>query len=106
MGTGPSSRYDPMRPRRRPAGSPTPENDVPYAFTISHSRLSSASALDLREEINGHTGNDSETSSILRSIERFGGDATIRGYEVNPKPGRGTRLGPARVAWTVRALRV
>lgn len=78
---------------------------MPYAFTISRSRLSSLSALEIRSEINRHTGSDTETSSILRSIERFGGDATISRYEVDPKPGRGTRLGRARVAWTVRAQR-
>jgi hypothetical protein len=78
---------------------------VPHAFTISRSRLSSASDLELREEIDGHTGNDRETSSILRSIERFGSDATITRYEVSPSTGRGTRLGPAQVAWTVHGLR-
>lgn len=78
---------------------------MPYSFTISSSRLSSSSPPDLRSEINRHTGSDVETSSILRSIERFGGDLTIDRYDIDPAPARGTRTGPSRVSWTVRARR-
>lgn len=79
---------------------------MPHTFTISRSRLSSTAAPAMREEITSHTGSDQETSSILRSIERFGGDATIRSYEVSPKATRTSTFRVPRVAWTVRALRV
>jgi len=79
---------------------------VPHTFTISRSRLASTTAPDMREEITRHTGSDQETSGILRSIERFGSDTTIRSYEVSPKTTRTSTFRVPRVAWTVRALRV
>ncbi len=79
---------------------------MPNAFTISRSHLFSTSDVDLRNEITGHTGSETETSSILRSIDRFGSDTSITGYQVHPSPARATRVVPARVAWTVHALRV
>lgn len=78
---------------------------MPHTFTISNSLLHSASAVEIRQEINGHTSSDSETSSILRSIERFGDDATISRYEIEPRPARAFRKATPAVSWTVRALR-
>lgn len=78
---------------------------MPETFTISNSRLHAASDVDIRLEINGHTCNERETSSILRSIERFGDDASISRYEIEPRPARSTRKVAAGVSWTVRALR-
>ena len=75
------------------------------AFSISSRHLSSSSASELRTEINGHTRSDSETTSILRSIARFGGDTSIWAYEVSPRSGRTTRIGASRVTWSVHALR-
>lgn len=75
------------------------------SFTISGYQAGNGADASLRDEIHRHTGNDQETSSIIRSIERFGDDASIGGYEVSPKPHRGTRHPSRVVAWTVRALR-
>jgi hypothetical protein len=58
----------------------------------------------LRNDIRAQTGSDAETSGILRSIERFGGDPSILRYEVSPKAS--SRFGGVlAVAWTVRAVR-
>lgn len=75
------------------------------SFTISRYQAGNQSNASLRDEIHRHTGNDAETVSILRCIERFGDDTSIGGWEVSPKPHRGTRHPSRAVAWTVRALR-
>jgi hypothetical protein len=59
----------------------------------------------LREEIDRHTGNDAETSQILRSIERFGGDDSIRRYDISPQKGRRSERMTKTAAWNVRAVR-
>ncbi|MEJ2204493.1 MAG: hypothetical protein P8170_10315 [Gemmatimonadota bacterium] len=46
-----------------------------------------------------------ETSSILRSLRRFGEDASIQYYEVTPTPSRRTHYQAPAFAWTVRAMR-
>lgn len=75
------------------------------SFSIPGSRCSVLSDPDLQKEIRAHTGNDSETDSILRSLERFGHDGTIRFYEMIPQPlRRAQRWGP-NSTWTVRAVR-
>jgi len=74
-------------------------------FSIFSSRVSDASDPALREEIRAHTGSDEEVMSILRSIERFGGDATIRSYEMTPTTKRGRFGGALKLAWNVRAIR-
>ena len=84
-------------PRRRPI--------VAESFSIPRSHCAVVSDPDLRNEVHAHTGNDEETSSILRSIERFGGDISIGHYEVTPAPTRRTYHGGNTLAWTVRAVR-
>jgi hypothetical protein len=59
----------------------------------------------LRQEIQVHTGNDEATSGILRSIDRFGGDASIQRYEITPKQRTHASRVITAVAWTVRAVR-
>jgi len=56
-------------------------------------------------EIGRHTHNEEETACILRSLERFGDDASIMRYEITPQ--ESLRFSPKRrtVAWTVRAVR-
>ncbi len=78
---------------------------MPTPFSIPGSRYSGTTDPALRQEIQRHTGNDGETSSILRSIARFGGDSGIRSYEVTPKPRQGNRHDPRTLSWTVRAVR-
>lgn len=75
------------------------------AFTVARSRCSDLTDPELREEISRHTGSSEEASSILRCLERFGFDASIRHYEVVPKPGRRTFHGASPVTWSVTAVR-
>jgi hypothetical protein len=60
----------------------------------------------LREEIQAHTASTDATSKILRSIARFGSDASILRFEMNPKPQNRTARSAETVAWTVHAVRV
>lgn len=76
-----------------------------HAFTIARSRCSVLSDPALREEIRRHTGTDGEASSILRSLERFGGDSSIRYFEMTPQQSRRTYGQPHLVAWSVTAVR-
>lgn len=78
---------------------------MPISFSISRSRRTDLSQGDLQREIQRHTGNVSETDSIMRSMDRFGPDDTIHSYEMIPRPRQRTvRAGPDST-WTVRALR-
>ena len=72
-------------------------------FQISRSRCSVLSDPSLRREIQAHTESEAETSSILRSIGRFGNDLSIRYYELTPVVRR--RPQGASSSWTVRAMR-
>jgi len=78
---------------------------VQTSFTISRSRCSDLADPGLRAEIDVHTGNDDETTSILRCLERFGFDASIRYFEMTPKPSRRTYHGAHLVTWSVGAIR-
>jgi len=78
---------------------------VPNPFSITRSRCSVLSDPTLRDEIHTHTGNDAETSSILRSLDRFGQDLSVRYYEVTPTPSRRTYHPTSAFTWTVRAVR-
>ena len=78
---------------------------MPSSFSITQSRYASFADPDLLQEIRSHTGSDAEASSILRSMERFGGDASISYYEVTPKPRRGASRQALPLAWSVRAVR-
>ena len=73
-------------------------------FNLPRSRCSLLSDPALRREIQSHTGNETETSSILRSIERFGDDLSIRYYEMTPTARR-AHFHSASASWTVRAVR-
>lgn len=75
------------------------------SFSISRSRFFGLSDRDRHQEIQSHTGSPSETDSILRSMARFGDDATIRFYEMIPQPRRGARRSDPSSTWTVRAVR-
>lgn len=75
------------------------------AFSLSASQCASTQDDSLRTEITDHTGNDSETEGILRSIERFGGDASIERYEIS-RSERGKYAPKTKTAgWLVRAVR-
>lgn len=78
---------------------------MPTTFTISRSRCGVLTDPTLRDEIQGRTGSDAETSSILRSIGRFGHDASIRYYEFTPTPSRRTYQKAPGFSWTVTAVR-
>lgn len=76
---------------------------MPSPFSILKARCAALSNAALREEIRAHTGSDEEVSSILRSLERFGEDLSIRVFEMTPKTGGGRARG-RNVAWSVRAV--
>ena len=78
---------------------------MPNSFSINRSRCSVLSDPKLRDEIQAHTGSDAETSSILRSLDRFGHDVSIQYYDVTPMPSRRTYQSTAAFTWTVRAVR-
>ena len=74
-------------------------------FTLSRTSHAHVADAELREEILAHTGNDEATAGILRSIDRYGEDASILRYEVSRKTNtRAYRHGGA-TAWSVRAVR-
>lgn len=75
------------------------------SFFITRSQCSDLAKPELRNEIHSHTGSEAETSSILRSLERFGQDKSIRYYEMTPKPVRRLYHTVPTFAWTVRAVR-
>ncbi len=78
---------------------------MPDSFSLTQSRCSELSDPALRHEIRDRTGSDEATLAILRSIDRFGGDDSIRRFEITPTSrgyaGRGRKV----VAWHVRAVR-
>ncbi len=78
---------------------------MPSPFSIARTRLVNLSESTLREEIDSYTRNDAETSSILRSLRRFGGDLSISYFEVTPTPSRRTRQPTSAFTWSVRAVR-
>ena len=75
------------------------------SFSIARARCAVLSDPALREEIQSRTLNETATSRILSSIERFGADPSIQRYEIVPS----TQVRVSRVtgtkAWTVRAVR-
>lgn len=74
------------------------------AFSIPSERCGELGAA-LREEIQARTESSEDTTRILRSIERFGGDPTIERFDVIPQPVRSTVHLPATILWTVKAVR-
>jgi hypothetical protein len=87
------------------ARAPSGDRFVPNAFSIAHSRCSVLSDPALLQEIRTHTESDAEADSILRSIERFGDDQSIRYYEMTPRPRRGAYRQAFTLSWSVRAVR-
>jgi hypothetical protein len=77
---------------------------VSASFSIIRVEHSDASAHGMQQEIQSHTGDAVATESILRSIERFGVDASIRSYEIIPQSRARTRHS-GQAAYTVRAVR-
>lgn len=75
------------------------------SFTVARSRCSDLTDPALREEILRHTGNEDEVASILRCLERFGFDGSVRHFEMIPKPSHRTHRGAASVTWSVSAIR-
>jgi nitrogen fixation protein FixH len=73
-------------------------------FSLSASKCATQDD-SLRSEITEHTGNDTETSGILRSIERFGGDASIERFEISRSERGRYAARTAASAWIVRAVR-
>lgn len=78
---------------------------MPTPFSIPGSRCVVPFSEALRQDIRARTESDDEASSILRSIERFGGDDSVWTYEMTPKPPRGTRHDSRAITWSVRAVR-
>lgn len=75
------------------------------SFSLSASQCAETHDASLRTEITEHTGSDSETQGILRSIERFGSDASIERYEIS-RSARGRYAPKTQTAsWIVRAVR-
>lgn len=75
------------------------------SFSISRPARDGWSRDALQEEVRLRTGNDSATESIMRSIDRFGSDDSIRYYELTPKANYRRRSDAVAQAWTVRAVR-
>ena len=78
---------------------------MPESFSLYSSACSPIGDPSLKEEIDRHTANEAETSQILRSIERFGGDDSIRRYDISPQKGRRSERFTKAGAWNVRAVR-
>ena len=74
-------------------------------FTIASSRCSDLTDPGLRAELLRYTGNEDEAASILRSLERFGYDGTVRHYAMTPSRSQRSHRGRASVAWNVTAVR-
>lgn len=75
------------------------------SFSISRSHVSSTPEPALLEEIRAHTGCDEQASSIMRGIERLGGDPSIRQFDMTPTTNRRAYRGAPPVSWSVRAIR-
>lgn len=78
---------------------------MPTPFSIPRDRCAVLTDPVLHDEILAHVGSDDATASILRSLERFGMDGTIRAYEVTPQPSRRTHRQVEGWSWTVHAVR-
>lgn len=73
-------------------------------FVIRRASVDANDQPNLMREIVGHTASEEEASSILRSMERLGSDASIDYYEMSPSNSRQRHSKPA-VVWSVRAVR-
>jgi hypothetical protein len=75
------------------------------SFTIKPAAVEAADRTSLRAELMSATGCETETDSILRSLERMGTDPSIEFFEIIPVTGRRAHGGPATRTWRVRADR-
>ena len=75
------------------------------AFSISKSAGARISDPSLRTEINRHTLSEMQTAGILRSLERFGDDASILRYDITPQESARMYAKGKIVSWSVRAVR-
>ena len=78
---------------------------MPRSFLLIPSRLRIDRAESRRAFILENTGSETATDSIVRSMERYGSDPSIRQFEIAPvKNPLGAR--PSKeMSWTVRAVR-
>ena len=74
------------------------------SFMIRRESIDSGDQPRLMREVIGHTGSEEEASSILRSLERLGSDASIDYYEMTRSTNR-QRFIKSAVVWSVRAVR-
>jgi len=75
------------------------------SFSLRLSHVASTPGDTLRAEIRTHTDDDEAAESILRGIERLGGDPSIGYYEMTRVENRRSYRGAQRMSWTVRAVR-
>ena len=75
------------------------------SFSLRLSHVSSTPADALRDEIRALTEDDEAADSILRGIERLGGDPSIAHYEMTRVENRRSYRGDQPRRWTVRAVR-
>jgi len=74
-------------------------------FSLRLSHVATTPGDTLRDQIRAHTQDDEATDSILRGIERLGGDPSIGHYEMTRVENRRSYRGAQRTSWTVRAVR-
>lgn len=74
-------------------------------FSLRLSHVATTPGDTLRDQIRAHTEDDEATDSILRGIERLGGDPSIGHYEMTRVENRRSYRGAQRASWTVRAVR-
>ena len=75
------------------------------AFTLQRAHVAATDWFTLKRELFSHTGNEEEASSILRSLERLGSDASIAHYEISPNANTRVYAGAPAVIWSVKAVR-
>ena len=75
------------------------------SFRIERSSVAAGDHEGLMREVAGHTASNDEASSIVRSLERLGSDASIHHYEMTPTNTQRRYVGAPSVVWTVRAIR-
>ena len=75
------------------------------SFSLPTHRYDSTDDPTLLADIRSHTGSDAAAAGILRSIDRFGQDASIARWEITAKVRSRATQNPDSMAWTVRAIR-
>ena len=75
------------------------------AFSIHPHDFGTDDAVALRRHVADRTRSEVETESIIRSIERYGIDRSIRYFEVTPAEGRPGVRSIRSTSWNVRAVR-